>query len=241
MLIEVVDCTSVNASDSPNIFCIAPINGGDGTPITFEMSYTTKTKTIVLKGAVIGTRSFIFVIFAKWSMALIFQVGRKKFTSLPDCNITMNLNCSEVVPSHFPSLMAIFYFRNPHSLVANSQMKNLSKWLNWFFIRKFKDLVETTDDYALEPPMHRNLFGSSGGQVDVEGKCLQPRSSITGKTCVHVNHSGPRIYIALSTSAFHRPHVKEIYYEIVAYRNELQKIFQNLFRKCRLNKHCLHR
>ena len=113
MLIEVVDCTSVNASDSPNIFCIAPINGDDGTPITFEMSCTAKTKTIVLKGAVIGTRSFIFVIFAKWSMALIFQVGRKKFTSLPDCNITMNLNCSEVVPSHFLSLMAIFYFESP--------------------------------------------------------------------------------------------------------------------------------
>ena len=92
-------------------------------------------------------------------------------------------------------------------------------------------MVETTDDYALEPPMHRNLFGSSGGQVDVEGKCLQPISSITGKTCVHVNHSGPRIYIALFTSASQRPHVKENYYEIVAYRNELQKIFQKYFQK----------
>ena len=92
-------------------------------------------------------------------------------------------------------------------------------------------MVETTDDFALEPPMHRNLFGSSGGQVDVEGKCLQPISSITIKTCVHVNHSGPRIYIALFTSASQRPHVKENYYEIVAYRNELQKIFQKYFQK----------
>ena len=86
-------------------------------------------------------------------------------------------------------------------------------------------MVETTDDYALEP-IHRNLWGISGGKVDVEGKGLQPISSITGKTCVHVYHSGPRIIIALSTSVSHRPLVKEIYYEIVAYTNELQKKFQ---------------
>ena len=97
-------------------------------------------------------------------------------------------------------------------------------------------MVETTDDFALEPPMHRNLFGSSGGQVDVEGKCLQPISSITGKTCVHVNHSGPRIYIALFTSASQRPHVKENYYEIVAYRNELQKSISKIFSESYLKK-----
>ena len=83
--------------------------------------------------------------------------------------------------------------------------------------------VEFTDDYALEP-LHRNLMGSSGGQVDSEGKYLQPKSSITGKTCGYENHSGPRINIAHSTSAFHRPHVREFYYEIVAYSKSVAKI-----------------
>ena len=133
----------------------------------------------------------------------------------------------------------ILFWKAPFSCGKFTNEKSI-QLVELIFHSKFKDLVETTDDYALEPPMHRNLFGSSGGQVDVEGKCLQPISSITIKTCVHVNHSGPRIYIALFTSASQRPHVKENYYEIVAYRNELQKIFQNLFRKCRLNKHCLH-
>ena len=82
--------------------------------------------------------------------------------------------------------------------------------------------VEFTDDYALEP-LHRNLMGSSGGQVDAEGKYLQPKSSITGKTCGYENHSGPRINIAHSTSVFHRPHVREFYYEIVAYSKSVAK------------------
>ena len=87
-------------------------------------------------------------------------------------------------------------------------------------------MVEITDDYALEP-MHRNRFGSTGSQEDVEGRNLQPISSTTGKTCVHVNHSGPRNNFAHSTSVFHRPHVRVFYYEIVADSNELQKIYPN--------------
>ena len=93
-----------------------------------------------------------------------------------------------------------------------------------FSLANLKILVGTTDDYALEP-MRRNLFGSTGSQGDAEGKHLQPISSITGKTCVHVNHSGPRNNFAHSTSVFHRPHVRVFYYEIVADSNKLQKVY----------------
>ena len=85
---------------------------------------------------------------------------------------------------------------------------------------------ENTDVYDLEPMpgtphTHLEYIGSQG---ELEGNYLQQRfSSTIGKTCEFASHSGPKKYFRQSTSAFHRPHDREIYYEIVADSNELQK------------------
>jgi hypothetical protein len=92
-------------------------------------------------------------------------------------------------------------------------------------------LAETTDDYVLEPmpPWPHTPSRSSGSPEEVEGKNLQPITSTTGgKTFVHVSQSAPINYFGHSTSVFHRPLDRGIYYEIVADSNELQKTVRKL-------------
>ena len=95
-----------------------------------------------------------------------------------------------------------------------------------FRIVNYKAGHENTDVYDLEPMpgtphTHLEYIGSQG---ELEGNYLQQRfSSTIGKTCEYASHSGPKKYFRQSTSAFHRPHDREIYYEIVADSNELQK------------------
>jgi len=171
----------------------------------------------------IGTRSFIIAMFAKCTLAQIFQVSWKIIAAVPFYKITIDLTRSNVVPSQLPSLIVISYFRKPHPHACDLSNENSNQNLmTGYSFGNLNIRVEFTDDYALEP-LHRNLMGSSGGQVDTEGKYLQPKSSVTGKTCGYENHSGPRINIAHSTSVFHRPHVREFYYEIVAYSESVAK------------------
>ena len=132
--------------------------------------------------------------------------------------------------THFPSI--IFYIRIPLSLVENTNRNILIAFeASVLSVCKFKELAETTDDYVLEPtPLWPHTpFRSSGSPDEVEGKNLQPITSTTGgKTFVHVSQSGPINYFCHSTSVFHRPHDREIYYEIVADSNKLQETVRKL-------------
>ena len=98
-----------------------------------------QTKTIVLKGEVIGTRPFIVVIVAMWSSALTFQVDLKIIASKAHGNVTMNLIRSYVGQVTSPRYLTYFTFESPIPALLNYKRKLSSQLCDRFFACKFKD------------------------------------------------------------------------------------------------------
>ena len=145
--------------------------------------------------------------------------------------IPIHLIRSYIGQSHFPSF-GIFTFVIPLFPRCKIQMEIL--------IRSFETSVFSFVNLHSWPGNYRWIrlrtnatkasysFWSTDSREEAEGKDLQPVSSTTGKLCVHVSQSGPINYFCHSTSVFHRPHDREIYYEIVADSNKLQETVRKL-------------
>ena len=146
----------------------------------------------------------------------------RNFCPVPLGTSVIHLVRSYIGQSHLPSIIITFVFPFP---ALKIQIEILIAFeASVFSICKFKALAETTDDYEPMPPRPQTPFRSSGTSEEVEGNNLQHIPSTPGgKPFEHVSHSGPINYFGHSTSVFHRPLDREIYYEIVADSNELQK------------------